>query len=187
MELIFVEVHLLSIVLLVIGETCTTLPSLLKVSCNLFVSSFCHWAWKLSGDSNVGGYFLFHNAQLYNLVFTGPLSSPENVHLNKLNNSSFEINWSPPYSTRNNESRVMQVDPRITQYTVYIIDNNTGDTVHVVNVTETHYTIRSNALDDGSCPMYSIRVTAWNSGGEGGMSGPVYPPQSELTFFYNYR
>ena len=74
----------------------------------------------------------------------------------------------------------MQVDPRITQYTVYTIDNKTGDTVHVVNVTKTHYTIRSNASDDGSCPMYSI--TAWNSGGEGGMSGPVYPLQGKPTF-----
>jgi len=139
-------------------------------------TSFIYCATRYRGN--------LHNATL---TIEGPLSSPENVHLNKFNNSSIEINWSPPYSTRNNESRVIQVDPRITQYTVYTIDNNTGDIVHVVNVTETHYTIRSNASDDGSCPMHSIRVTAWNSGGEGGMSEPVYLPQSELTFFYNYR
>ena len=60
------------------------------------------------------------------------------------------------------------MDPHITQYTVYITDNYTGDVVED-NVTETQYTF--NIQDDGLCPMY--QVSAWNAGGEGEMSEPV--------------
>jgi len=63
----------------------------------------------------------------------------------------------------------VHVDPYITQYTVYIIDNCTGRFVDKVNVTETSF--RANISDDNSCPVY--RVTAWNSGGEGDMSVPL--------------
>ena len=71
----------------------------------------------------------------------------------------------------------MHVDPYITQYTVYIIDNCTGHFVEKVNVTET--SIRRNSSDDNSRPMYCI--TAWNSGGEGDMSVPLpgYFPHSK--------
>ena len=117
-------------------------------------------------------------------IFAGHLPSPENFHVKRLFNSLTVIEWNPPYSALNNESDVVHVDPYVTQYTVHVIDNYTGNSIHEVNVTETHYTIRSNASDDSSCPMY--RITAWNSGGEGGMSGPVYPPQGKPTFFHNH-
>ena len=61
------------------------------------------------------------------------------------------------------------VNPHITQYTVYITDNSTGNTV-TENVTETHFSF--NTLNDGSCPIY--QVSAWNAGGEGELSEPVW-------------
>ena len=99
------------------------------------------------------------------LSFTGHLSSPENIHINGSVNSS-TIQWKPPFSSINNG--VIHVDPHITQYTVYITDNYTGDVVKV-NVTETRYTF--NIQDDDLCPMY--QVSAWNAGGEGDLSEPV--------------
>ena len=62
----------------------------------------------------------------------------------------------------------ISVDPHITQYSVYITDNYTGDVVKV-NVTETQFT--SNNQGNGLCPMY--QVSAWNAGGEGELSDPV--------------
>ena len=62
------------------------------------------------------------------------------------------------------------MDPHITQYTVYITDNFTGNIIVKENVTETQYTL--NIQDDGLCPMY--QVSAWNGGGEGELSEPVY-------------
>ena len=115
-----------------------------KVSCCLFYYKYC------------------------TLVLTGRLPPPENINAFNI------IKWNPPYSSLNNESTVIHVDPHITQYTVHIIDNRTGIVIHEVNVRETHYTVSSDASDDGSCPMYCI--TAWNAGGEGRMSAPVYPP-----------
>jgi len=64
---------------------------------------------------------------------------------------------------------VVHVDPHITQYTVYIFDNYTGNFINKVNVTETSF--RRNISDDHLCPVY--HVTAWNSGGEGDMSVPL--------------
>ena len=64
----------------------------------------------------------------------------------------------------------IRVDPHITQYTVYITDNYTGDSIVVENVTETKYTFNIQD-DDHVCPMY--RVSAWNAGGEGELSEPV--------------
>ena len=63
----------------------------------------------------------------------------------------------------------VHVDPHITQYTVYITDNYTGESIVEKNVTETHFTY--NTSDDGSCLMY--QVSAWNAGGEGELSEPV--------------
>ena len=62
----------------------------------------------------------------------------------------------------------MHVDPHITQYTVYITNNYTGNVVKK-SVRETQYTF--NIQDDGLCPMY--QVSAWNVGGEGELSDPV--------------
>ena len=87
--------------------------------------------------------------------------SPENISIN-----SSTIEWSPPYSSVNNDT--VHVDPHITQYTVYSIDNYTGNIVKE-NVTETHFTF--NTSDDSSCSMY--QVSAWNAGGEGELSEPV--------------
>ena len=61
------------------------------------------------------------------------------------------------------------MDPHITQYTVYITDNYTGNIIVKVNVTETHFT--SNNQGNVLCPMY--QVSAWNAGGEGELSEPV--------------
>ena len=99
------------------------------------------------------------------LSFTGHLSSPESIHINGSVNSS-TIQWIPPYSALNNDT--IHVDPHITQYTVYITDNYTGNVVKV-NVTETQFTF--NIQDDDLCPMY--QVSAWNTGGEGKLSEPV--------------
>ena len=71
----------------------------------------------------------------------------------------------------------VSVDPHITQYTVYITDNYTGDVVKE-NVTETQYTF--NIHDDGLCPM--LQVSAWNAGGEGEWSDPVQL-HSKMPFF----
>ena len=99
------------------------------------------------------------------LSITGHLSSPESIHINGSVNSS-TIQWKPPYSSLN--SGIISVDPRITQYTVYITDNYTGDVIKV-NVTETRFTFSTS--DNGLCPMY--QVSAWNAGGEGELSEPV--------------
>ena len=77
------------------------------------------------------------------------------------------IEWTLPYSAISNGT--ICVNPHITQYTVYITDNYTGNTV-TENVTETHFSF--NTLNDGSCPMY--QVSAWNAGGEGELSEPVW-------------
>ena len=66
-------------------------------------------------------------------------------------------------------SNTIHVDPHITQYTVYITDNYTGNIVVKQNLTETQYTF--NTQDDDLCPMY--QVSAWNAGGEGELSEPV--------------
>ena len=67
--------------------------------------------------------------------------------------------------------------PHITQYTVYISDNYTGNMIVVKNVTETRFTF--DTFQDGLCPMY--QVSAWNAGGEGELSEPVQDstPQGE--------
>jgi len=110
--------------------------------------------------------------------FTGPLPSPENIHINE-SNSSLVIEWNPPYSVINSESSVVHLDPNVTHYTVYIVDNYTGNYMDKVNVTETSFT--RNIPNHHSCPVY--RVTAWNSGGEGDMSVPLPGnlPRSKLT------
>ena len=79
--------------------------------------------------------------------------------------------WNPPFSSLNNESDFVHVDAHIIKYTVYVIDNNTGNSLDRVDVTETQYTIKSIASDNDSCPVYS--VTGWNPGGEGRMSVPL--------------
>ena len=70
----------------------------------------------------------------------------------------------------NNDSDIISVDPHITQYTVYIIDNYTGNIIVKENVTETQFSPNIQQ-DDGLCPMY--QVSAWNAGGEGELSEPV--------------
>ena len=84
------------------------------------------------------------------------------------------MEWNPPYSVINSESSVVHLDPHITHYTVYIVDNYTGNYIESVNVTETSF--RRNIPNDNSCPVY--RVTAWNSGGEGDTSAPL--PRGKL-------
>ena len=81
------------------------------------------------------------------------------------------------------------MDPHITQYTVYITDNYTGDSIVEENVTETKYTF--NIQDNNLCPMY--QVSAWNAGGEGELSEPVQkssPQGKQVTeglFFSRFR
>ena len=71
-------------------------------------------------------------------------------------------------------NNTISVDPHITQYTVYIIDNYTGNSIVKVNVTDTQYT--SNIQDGDLCLTY--QVSAWNVGGEGELSEPVQEPTS---------
>ena len=63
----------------------------------------------------------------------------------------------------------ISVDPHITQYTVYITNNYTGNIV-TENVTEKYFTV--NTSDNDSCLTY--QVSAWNSDGEGDSSDPVW-------------
>ena len=63
---------------------------------------------------------------------------------------------------------IVHVDAHITQYTVYITDNYTGNIV-MKNVTETQFTF--NTSEDSLCLVY--KVSAWNAGGEGELSEPV--------------
>ena len=106
---------------------------------------------------------------------TGPLPSPEGIHIYEHFNSS-TIEWRPPYSSMNNDT--IHVDPHITQYTVYITDNYTGNVIVKKNVAEMRFTF--NASDNGSCPMYQI--SAWNAGGEGKLSEKMQgsSPNSKL-------
>ena len=85
------------------------------------------------------------------LTFTDRLPSPENVHT--INSSIIE--WKPPFSARNNKSDVISVDPHSTQYTVYIIDNYTGNIIFKENVRETQYTL--NNSDNGACHITLIQ------------------------------
>lgn len=105
------------------------------------------------------------------------MPSPEGVYVNESVNSS-TIEWSPPYSAKNNDT--IRVDPHITQYTVYITDNHTGNSIDRVNVTKTQFTF--NTQDDSLCPMY--QVSAWNAGGEGKLSEPIQEstPQGILNY-----
>jgi len=81
----------------------------------------------------------------------------------------------------------IRVDPHITQYTVYITDNYTGNSIVNVNVTKIQFTF--NAPENGLCPMY--QVSAWNVGGEGELSEmvqehsklPIYSPYMEEYYF----
>ena len=103
------------------------------------------------------------------MSLTGHLLAPGNLHINESvasSNIASVIEWTPPYSAVSNET--VRVDPRITQYTVYITDSYTGDVVKD-NITETQFTF--NNQGNVLCPMY--RVAAWNSGGEGQLSEPV--------------
>ena len=102
------------------------------------------------------------------LTFTGRLPSPENVHTKEHFNYS-TIEWNPPYSAKNNESDIISVNPHITQYTVYITDNYTGNIIVKQNVTETQFS--PNIQQDGLCSTY--QVSAWNAGGEGEVSEPA--------------
>jgi len=102
---------------------------------------------------------------------TGHLPSPENTYV-----AESTIGWKPPYSSMNNS--FIRVHSDITQYTVYITDNYTGNSISKQNVTETQYII--NNQDDRLCLMY--QVSAWNAGGEGELSEPVQEsiPRSNL-------
>ena len=104
---------------------------------------------------------------------TGPLPSPENVTLSSQNSSSRQLQWNPPYYSVNQGSDIIDVDPHITQYTVYIVDAYTRKMIgNELNRTETNFTIRNNISYHDLCPMY--QVSAWNAGGEGELSEPVY-------------
>ena len=72
------------------------------------------------------------------------------------------------------------MDPHVTQYTVYITDNYTGNSIVKENVTETQYIY--NFQDDDLCPTY--RISAWNAGGEGELSEPVQEssPRGEQSY-----
>ena len=104
------------------------------------------------------------------MFLIGHLLAPENLYINESvysSNVASVIEWTPPYSAVSNET--VHVDPHITQYTVYITDNYTGNIIVKENVTETQFTFNNqvNVL----CPTY--RVSAWNAGGEGELSEPV--------------
>ena len=104
---------------------------------------------------------------------TGPLPSPENVTLSSQNSSSRQLQWNPPYYSVNQGSDIVDVDPHITQYTVYIVDAYTWKMIgNELNRTETNFTLRNNISDHDLCPMY--QVSAWNAGGEGELSELVY-------------
>ena len=96
----------------------------------------------------------------------GPLPSPEHVTLISQN---FQLHWKPPYYTLNHGSAAIHVDPHVTQYTVYIFDAYTRRMMRSMNMTETSFTPTNNIP---LCPMY--QVSAWNSGGEGELSEPVW-------------
>ena len=108
---------------------------------------------------------------------TGHLPSPESIYINELVNYSV-IEWKPPYSSFNNKSDVMHLDPHITHYTVYITDIYTNNIIEQINVTETQFNFDTSDLD--LCLMYQI--SAWNAGGESELSEPVQArvPQGKL-------
>ena len=93
---------------------------------------------------------------------TGRLPSPENVH----NVNSSTIEWNPPYSSVNNKSDIINVNPHITNYIVYVTDNYTGNIIVKENVTETHFSFKTS---DNSCPVYQV-----SAGDEGKLSAPVW-------------
>ena len=109
------------------------------------------------------------------MSFTGSLPSPESITIN-----SSAIQWNDPYYAMNSESNFMHVNPHIIHYTIYIVDNYTGNYIDKANVTERSFTLGSIAPDDCLYPVYG--VSAWNSGGEGEMSEPLpeYLPHSKL-------
>ena len=107
-------------------------------------------------------------------LLAGSLPSPENVTISP-QNSSTQLQWKPPYYTLNQESDFIHVDSHITHYTVYTMHTSNGSMNFnasmndSVNVTDTSFTPTNNIL---LCPMY--RVSAWNAGGEGELSEPVW-------------
>ena len=76
-------------------------------------------------------------------------------------------------------NHIIQVNPQITQYTVYITDNHTGNSIVEMNVTRMQFTF--GISEDVLSPIYQI--SAWNAGGEGELSEPVHGciPRSKLS------
>ena len=89
---------------------------------------------------------------------TGPLPSPENVAALK----DFQLDkWQPPYYTMNQGSDIIDVDPHITQYTVYTVDAYTRKMIgNELNTTETNITLRNNISDHGLCPP-GLSLECW--------------------------
>ena len=117
----------------------------------------------------------------------GPLPSPENVSLSSQNSSVSRLRWNPPYYTVNQESDIIDVEPHIMYYTVYIFDAFTWRIIRSVNTTETNFTPGNNMPNDSLCPMY--KVSAWSVSGEGEISEPVQEstPQGEQTYFSSHE
>ena len=67
----------------------------------------------------------------------------------------------------NNKSDVIDVNPEITHYTVYIFYPSAARMNDSVNVTETSFR-HTNYIP---CPIY--QVSAWNSAGEGELTEPL--------------
>ena len=78
-------------------------------------------------------------------------------------------------------NNIIHVDPHITQYTVYITDNYTGNIIVKENVTETQYTFIHS--DDGARQMYHI--SAWNAGGESERSACITHSKSPILLPYS--
>ena len=109
-------------------------------------------------------------------MHTGLLAPPVALTVMNTNSSAIKLTWTPPFTLD-----ITDVDPDISNYTVYITNTNTSKngTVSVTKldengVVETEYTFTGLPGEDPDpCPVYQFSVSAWNVVGEGERSGPV--------------
>ena len=104
------------------------------------------------------------------------LDPPGTLTVMNTNSGDIKLTWTPPFTLD-----ITDVDPDISNYTVYIINTNTSNTGTVSvteldesGVVETEYTFTGLPGEDPDpCHVYQFSISAWNVVGEGERSEPV--------------
>ena len=106
----------------------------------------------------------------------GLLDPSDTLMVMNTSNGDIKLSWTPPFTLD-----ITDVDPDISNYTVYITNTNTSNTGTVSvaeldesGVVETEYTFTGLPGEDPDpCHVYQFSVSAWNVVGEGERSDPM--------------